>query len=76
VPNVRLVREFPLVDEYEANAMGWTIVRLDHGDLTRPSGVCIEAIMEPVDRLGGLSCTSGGHDDARSCAVHNTVGCG
>jgi hypothetical protein len=53
VQNVRLVREFPLVDEYEANAVGWTIVRLGHEDLARPPAACVQVIKQVVERLGG-----------------------
>lgn len=52
VRNVRMVREFPLIDEYAANALGWTIVQLGHRDLARPAAACVEAILKVVGRLG------------------------
>ncbi len=55
VPNVRLVREYPLIDEYEANALGWTIVRLGREDLARPPTACARAILKLAEQLGGLA---------------------
>jgi hypothetical protein len=55
VENVRIIRERPLIDEYEAAALGWTVVRLDGPALeTSPSG-CLQRTLEAAKRIGGLT---------------------
>ncbi|HUW94979.1 MAG TPA: hypothetical protein VMW58_04270 [Anaerolineae bacterium] len=76
VRNVRMVREFPLIDEYSAHALGWTIVQLGHRELAGPLATCVKSIMKVVEQLGGVAFTGSTRDDARSRAMRNANACG
>lgn len=71
VRNVRMVREFPSIGEYEAKALGWTIVQLDQEDLAGPPASCVEAIMKVAKRLGCVARTVRDQDDARVSATRS-----
>lgn len=55
VRNVRVIREHPLVSEYEAHALGWSMLRLDSRDLLEPAVACVRTIMEAAEGLGGVA---------------------
>lgn len=55
VRNVRVIREHPLVTEYEAVALGWSVLRLDSRDLLEPAAACLRTVMEAAERLGGVA---------------------
>ena len=55
VENVRIVREHPLVDEYEAAALGWTVVRLDRLALGESPSECLRGILEAAKSIGGTT---------------------
>jgi hypothetical protein len=55
VCNVRVIREHPMVTEYEARALGWTMLRLDSRDLLEPAAACLRTIMEAAEGLGGAA---------------------
>jgi very-short-patch-repair endonuclease len=57
IRNVKIVREHPLISEYEATALGWAILRLDSTDIAGPEAACLRTIMELAERLGGVATT-------------------
>lgn len=57
VENVRIIREHPLIDDYEAAALGWTVVRLDRLGVAEPLGACLQRILQATENLGGVAGT-------------------
>ena len=55
VENVRIVRERPLIDEYEASALGWTMLGVQSPEIAGSSPACLEAILQLVSGLGGIA---------------------
>lgn len=55
IRNVKVVREHPLMSEYEATALGWTVVRLDSSVVPGPETACLRLIMLAAERLGGVA---------------------
>jgi hypothetical protein len=55
VRNVKVVREHPLISEYEGGALGWDVLLLDSSDIAGPEAVCLRTIMEVAERLGGVA---------------------
>jgi hypothetical protein len=55
IRNVKVVREHPLISEYEARALGWAILRLHSSDIAGPEAACLRTIMELAERLGGVA---------------------
>jgi very-short-patch-repair endonuclease len=53
IENVRVVRESPLVEEYEVAALGWTLLRLDSEEVRRALPSCFERILNAVQHRGG-----------------------
>jgi hypothetical protein len=54
IRNVRVIREHPLISEYEARALGWMMLRLESRDVVEPAAACLRTIMEVAERLGGV----------------------
>ncbi|MDH4207650.1 MAG: DUF559 domain-containing protein [Anaerolineae bacterium] len=54
VENVRVVRESPLVEEYEVAALGWTLLRLNSDEVRGAQPSCFERILDAVQEQGGL----------------------
>jgi hypothetical protein len=55
IRNVKVVREHPLISEYEACALGWTIVRVESSDVGGPEPGCLTSIMRVAEGLGGAT---------------------
>jgi hypothetical protein len=55
IRNVRVIREHPLISEYEARALGWMMLRLESRDVVEPAAACLRTIMEVAERLGGVA---------------------
>ncbi len=55
IRNVRVIREHPLISEYEARALGWKMLRLESRDVVVPAAACLRTIMEVAERLGGVA---------------------
>jgi very-short-patch-repair endonuclease len=58
--NVKVVREHPLIGEYEARALGWMMLRLETRDVLEPAAACLRTIMEAADGLGGVAALPSG----------------
>ncbi|MGB9299205.1 MAG: hypothetical protein WCD51_01285, partial [Anaerolineae bacterium] len=55
IRNVKVVREHPLISEYEVRALGWMMLRLESRDVVEPAAACLRMIMEVAERLGGVT---------------------
>jgi hypothetical protein len=55
VGNVKIIREYPSASEYDARALGWTMLRLDSTDTAGPEPRCLQIIAELAETLGGVA---------------------
>ena len=58
IENVRVVRERPLVEDYDVAASGWTLLRLSSEEVRGAQPACLERTLDAVEGHGGLLLTA------------------